>query len=330
MMAALPSLKSAARRAGLGPVLLNCYFKPVGLVRNSIAEGGPLQQRRTELGRRAMVEAAAHLPPLDAPEIDNGATVAFVSGARYWHQTIFCFASLQLHSPIRITPVIFDDGTLDQRLRTAISRVVPWARYVGADEIEKKLDKYLPEARFPRLRARRREYPHLRKLTDIHVAAWGWTLVFDSDMLVFRRPEALLDWFQRPRCIYMQDVATSYGYPAHYLRDLSDCDVPERVNVGLYALNGPTIAWEAVEHWCSRQLDDYGPSYLQEQALTALIIAQGIRKPLCDRDYRVLPDLGEGKNPTAVIHHYVAHSKRAYYQFAWRRVECQLRTFGFK
>ena len=305
---------------GFGKAALYLYHRPKDLLRLSLAEGGPYQQWRTEQGRLAMLEAARRLPPLHAPEADHGARIAFLSGARYWSQTIFCFASLQIHVPFRITPLIFDDGSVDNTVRAAISRVIPWAEFVAASDIEQKLDRALPETRFPRLRARRREYPHLRKLIDIHLDAVGWNLVFDSDMLTFRRPDELIAWFEEPHQLYLQDIRTSYGYPYAYLSVLAGRPVPERVNAGLYSLFGPRIDWDAVEYWCGRQLDEYGRDFWQEQALTAMLLAQSEVRALPASSYRVLPDLDEGKHPTAVLHHYVSYAKRPYFQFAWRRV----------
>ncbi len=312
------SLRRAARLLGAGRVLRVMWHTPLGMLNRSIAEGGPFEQRRTELGRLAMIAAAGKLPPLKPPGPDEGARVSYLSGNKYWYQTLFCFVSLQMNCPVRITPVIFDDGSFTQDVRDLISQVVPWAEFVGSDVISDRLDRLLPVARFPTLRARRLVYPHLRKLTDIHVGAQDWTLVMDSDMLVFRRPDALLDWFLAPTSIFMQDVGNMYGYPDDFMAQLAGGPVPERVNVGLYALKGNDIDWDRVEYWCRTQIKYYGPCYLQEQGLTALLLARSKTTPLCREDYVVLPTSREGSNPTAVIHHYVAHSKRYYYQIGWR------------
>jgi hypothetical protein len=313
-------LREAARELGLGRMALNYYHRPLGLLRQSISEGGPLEQRRTAMGHAEMIAAAADLPTLVAPAAGPAAEVAYVSGAKYWHQTAFCFASLQLVSPYKITPVVFDDGTLADDVRAKLRRVIPWIRFVSADEIEDRLDRLLPEALFPSLRARRRTYPHLRKLTDIHVASTSFTLVLDSDMLFFRRPAELLAWFASPHAVYMQDVMPAYGYPDAFLADLVGAPIPQLVNVGLYGLHGGSIEWNRVEHWCRRQLEVHGTNYLQEQALTAMIFVGIPAIALPRRDYVVKPGLKEGREPKAVLHHYVGASKRSYFQHAWQRV----------
>ena len=180
MTLAVMSGRRLARSLGVGRAALALYHRPVGLARKSIAEGGPWEQLRTEHGRRAMIDAAAHLLPIATPPIDRGARVAFLTGKAYWYQTLFCFASLQAQMPERITPLIYEDGTLAAEARAHILRVVPWAELIGADAIEEQLDRLLPTASFSTLRAKRLDYPHLRKLTDIHLSAPGWTLVMDS------------------------------------------------------------------------------------------------------------------------------------------------------
>ena len=185
------ALHQLARRIGLGRALRAMYYTPVGLARKSIREGGPLEQRRTEQGRLQMIEAAKTLPPLKAPAGDRSCEVHFLTGARFWYQTLFCAYSLQLHSDVRVTPVCHDDGTLSPVEVALLQRAIPWAQIVPYADIEERLDRYLPASRYPSLRSRRVEYPHLRKLTDIHI----------------RRTDGL--WCSTPTCSFS-------GGPASY------------------------------------------------------------------------------------------------------------------
>ncbi len=312
-------------RLGLGRFAYKWFHRPIGLARQSIREGGPWEQARDRAGHAAMLAAASSLPVLAEAPAGPDAEIAFLSGPRYWHQTVFCFASLQARTPFRITPVIHDDGHLDEPTRQVIRRVVPWALFVGAAETEARLDRLLPASRYPALRRRRAEYPHLRKLIDIHIGSTEFKLVADSDMLFFHRAPELEAWFAQPHWLYMIDVKTAYGYPDYYLADLAGGAVPERINVGLYAVDGAAIDWDRVEHWCDRQLRDHGSRYVQEQALTAMLFANR-EATLLPRDrYVVMPDAAEGARREAVLHHYVDISKRAYYRHNWRVIEEELR-----
>ena len=304
----------------LGRLAYKLYHEPIGRIRTSLREGGPIEQRRTSAGHKAMRAAAAMLPEMREPPAGPRADIAFLSGARFWDQTLFCIVSLQLVCPFRIDPVVYDDGTLDASVQAAMRRVVPWIRFVTSSEIQHRLEARLPVRDFPALRARRLVYPHLRKLTDIHIAADSFTLVADSDMLFFHDPAELIAWFGQPQPLYMQDVETAYGYPQDYLDTLAGGKVPQPVNVGLYALDSSTIDWSQVEHWCESQLREHGPHYLQEQALTAMLFAGLDAQALPRERYIVMPDDAEGQNPTAALHHYVALSKKSYFRHGWRRI----------
>jgi hypothetical protein len=312
--------RTVARKFSLGKLARLYYHRPLALLRQSIAEGGPLEQRLMALGHAQMRAAAMAATVLDEPPLGPPATVAFLSGSQYWHQTLLCFVSLQRVCPFKITPVVFDDGYLDCDTQDLLQRVVPWIKFVTSSKVEEGLDRLLPERSFPFLRERRRSYVHLRKLIDIHIGMAGVNLVMDSDMLFFRRPDALLDWFVAPHPIYMQDVSSAYGYPLNFLNELGGGSILDRVNVGLYSLSAASIDWEIIEFWCRRQIESFGPSYFQEQALTAMLLSQLEAKSLPQRDYVVMPNLMEGREPSAVMHHYVAHSKRSYFRHSWRRI----------
>lgn len=313
-------LHGLATRFGLGAVALHAWHLPRGRFATMVREGGPLVQRRIARGRAAMRRAAQELAPLVPPAQPCGVPVTVLTGAAYWDQTVFALASLQHHAGGRIDPVVFDDGTLAPALREAIARVLPWTRFVPHEEVEARLEARLPAARYPALRARRAAYPHLRKLTDLH-APDAWSLVLDSDVLFFRRPDALLAWMAAPSGVLLaQDVARAYGYSDALMASLARGPLPERLNAGLYGLHGGIVDFDYLEHCCRAQLARERASYLQEQALTALLVAGHPATLLPAADYRVLPDPAEGRRPTAAFHHYVAHARRSHFIHGWRRV----------
>jgi hypothetical protein len=297
------------------------WYQPLAAIRRSFREGGPLNQWRTACGRQEMEQAAARLPPLSPPAAD-APEICFLTGRRFWFQTAFCFWSLCRHAGRPLRAVIYDDGSLDAARREECMRVFPGARLVTAAEIETRLDLHLPAARFPTLRARRLAYPNLRKLTDVHAGGRGWRLVLDSDMIFFRRPDALLAWLDAPsRPLHMADVQDAYGYSPALLRSLAGGPVPSRINVGICGLRSDAIDWDRLEYWNRSLIAAEGLSYYEEQALTALMLAGGEAECLPAADYRLMPGPAECRRPTAVLHHYVDLSKRGYFREAWRQVE---------
>ncbi|HSI06968.1 MAG: glycosyl transferase [Rariglobus sp.] len=312
------SVHSPRPRLSAGRLLYLTVHQPLGWMEHSWREGGPLNQWITRRGRLAMIEAARRLPPLpaappDAPE------VCFLTGRRFWYQTAFCFWSLCRHSGRSFTPVFIDDGSFDDALRAECLRLFPGARIPSRDEINSRMEAALPAARFPALTGQRRTYLHLRKITDAHAGLNGWRLVLDSDMLFFRRPDALLAWCDAPaKPVHMLDVENAYGYPMETLVELAGGPIPTKINVGVCGLHSDAIDWEKLEWCCARLLARHGTSYYLEQALVALLLAGRETTLLPPSDYRLMPDEKECRAPQAVLHHYVAESKRGYFRHAWK------------
>jgi hypothetical protein len=302
---------------GPGRLLYLCFHAPLGRLREHFGDGGPAERARTEAGRAAMEAAASRLPALPAPPSD-APEVHFLTGRRFWFQTAFLLTSLAPHLPLRA--VIHDDGSLDEETGERLLALAPRSRVIGDAETRERLDALLPSARFPRLRARREGLVLYRKILDVHAGNPGWNLFLDSDQLAFRRPALLADWLRAPSAaLHMTDVGDAYGCPARALDRIAGAPVPRRVNTGILGLRGDSLDWERMEHHCSALDALMRPHYYHEQALVALhLAAQPARLATPPADYVVLPRPPEALAPRAVWHHYVAGSKRWYYQNRWR------------
>jgi hypothetical protein len=314
---ATPSL---LRKLGLGKLALALWHQPVGRLRLSWQNGGPWQERRTEAGRRAMVVAAASLPALP-PSPGRPLELHLLTGRRFYHQTAFCLWTFARQAARPVHPVIYDDGTLDAASLAPVQRLFPALRVVTQAETVARLDRALPAGRFPVLRERWLNYPNIRKLIDVHAGATGWKLVIDSDLLFFRRPDFLVQWLDQPnRPLHAVDCETSYGYSRPLMNELAGAPVADLVNVGLTGLEGGQLDWERLEHWCRTLIERERTSYYLEQALIAMLVAGRDCAIAPAGDYLTLPLPPEATDCGAVMHHYVAHSKRWYYQHNWQRV----------
>jgi hypothetical protein len=313
-------LRNAARRLRLGALAYHAYYAPAGMVKRVRREGA-MNLLLSGFGQRQMERAALRLPTMPSSGAGPLREVHFLTGRRFWYQTCFCAYSLLRHSPLGLRPVIHDDGTLLPEHHAEIRRLFPQACIVCPAEIEERLEQALPAAHYPCLRARRLVYPHLRKLTDIHAASTGWKLVLDSDMLFFRAPAFLLAWLQAPAApCHMLDTASAYGYSLQFMTELARAPLPERLNVGICGLRSEEIDWDLLERWCRALLDREGSHYLQEQALTAMLVAGRACAIAPADDYLIQPSREEVLRPCGVMHHYVAESKAWYFRYAWRQV----------
>lgn len=296
------------------------FHRPLEALSRTFADGGPLAQRETERWQQRMIAAANSVSIPRAPAHAPKFSVHFLTGERFWYQTVFCAASLAHHGGIRLACHIHDDGTLDNALAERLRRALgPDSVIHTHAESVARLDVLLPESRFPQLRERHRNYPNIRKLIDPHLGSTGWKCVLDSDMLFFRRPAVVLNWLRAPdRPLHMVDCETSYGYPLDTLSTFCGARVAERVNVGICGLDSTSLDWERIEGWCARLHAAHGTSYFLEQAIVAMLIAGRPCAVAPAADYICLPARGEVEAPVAAMHHYVAGSKRWYFRHGWR------------
>ena len=323
------SPKKLAKSLHLGVVAYRLYYAPKGLIQKYI-DRDPIRRAMDEQARQQMEAAAYKLQPLEICNSTHPLKVHFLTGRKFWYQTCFCAYSMALHSNINIQPIIYDDGTLENQYFEPIKRLFTDAKINFFNEIEDRLDQYLPIGKFPHLRERRLNYPNLRKLTDIHIGSSGWKLVLDSDMIFFRTPTFLIQWLNSPnKPCYMADVETSYGYSEALMQSLVGAEIPRRVNVGICGLNTDNIDWDKLEYWCKTLIENAGTHYYQEQAITAMMLAD---KP-CDiapeKEYIVKPEKEKVVGKQGVLHHYVADSKPWYFRYAWKHVvqeSCNLKT----
>lgn len=315
----MSDLRPLLRSLRLGRAFYLVRHRPVEWVDALVAAGGPFEKRRTERGRREMETAAATLPQL--PSFAGAAVeLHLLTGRRFWYQTAFCLWTFARHAGRPLAPVIYDDGTLAAPQREVLSRLFPATRFVAQSSAIARLEALLPASRFPVLRERWLNYPNLRKLIDPHLGSHGWKLVIDSDLLFFRRPAALLAWIDQPeRPLHAVDCETSYGYSRPLMNELAGAPAADLVNVGLTGLESASIDWEHLEHWCATLIARERTNYYLEQALVAMMVAGCDCTIMPANDYVTLPVEPEASACRAVMHHYVANSKRHYFQRNWRR-----------
>jgi hypothetical protein len=314
-------MKTMSRQLRLGRLFYTVYYYPLGLIRRSIREGGPINQFITRQGRMAMFRAALQLPSLNVADTSSQRSfdVHVLTGRRFWYQTAFCVRSLIFHArPVQVRPIFYDDGTLGE-YRDTLSPIFPDHRFVSKAQARERLETHLPRNRYPFLHDRWEKYPNIRKLIDPHLGLSGWKLVLDSDILFFRRPDFLLSWMANPaQPLHMIDMEESYGYSRVLLEKLSTNSVPKLLNVGLCGLRSESLDWDRIEWWIRELITAAGTHYYLEQALIAMIVA-GRKCAIAPAfDYITWPSVEESMTPTAVMHHYVSESKAGYFRHGWK------------
>lgn len=318
-LAAIPSPVPRHRKPPLTPgrIAYLCYHAP----RNALKKGVG-KALRGWWGRRQLDRALPGLT-FSEPPVAPGTSelpLHLLIGARYLPEACFLAHSLAWAAQRPVVPHFYDDGTLERADCDFLRSKLPRARFTLTGEIDERLAAVLPEEKFPCLRKLRPAYPHIRKLTDIHLFPDEWKLVSDADILFFNHPTELLGHVATRKATHMVDVQPAYGVPRAALERLAGCPVHEKVNVGLCHLRTPDIEWDFVEHCAATLLAEHGFSYYLEQALSAILLARARATPLSALDYVVYPDAATARRADCAAIHYVDDTRSFYYDFAWRQV----------
>lgn len=299
--------------------LINLIYRfPRSKIKTYRRFGGYSNYLKMKKGQREMNEAVKLLPA--SPSYPDGLSLYFLTGKNYIHQTLFCISSLLKISKERYKFIIVDDGSFTSEINDTVSRKLPGAIIVNKAEIDRNVNRYLPADSYPLLNHKRKVYPHIKKLTDIHtISPDGWKVVLDSDMLFWNEPLEMVNWLKRPdRPIHMVDCDEAYGYSTELMHKICGNAIPELLNVGVIGLNSSTINWGALEKWISELEVNGGTSYYLEQALTAMLIGATPSLVLNKEQYKVNPDHYDFEKKNGVLHHYVDLSKAIYFKKAWK------------
>ena len=301
--------------------LINIFYRnPKSALNKYSRFGGYANYRRMLHGNAMMKKASVNLPPvISYPE---GLPIYFLTGEKYLYQTLFCIQSLQKVTTEKFRFVLVDDGSFDAVIVQRIKDQLPGSEIFTSAVIEENLKKLLPEQSFTALHNKRKVYPHIKKLTDVHTLPGNnWKLVLDSDMLFWASPDRMIDWLKQPdKPIYMLDCQNSYGYTKELMEILCGKQIPDLLNVGAIGLNSEKIDWAALNRWVVVLEEKQGTSYYLEQALTAMLIGETGTVALPAHDYIVNPDTGAITHKKGILHHYVDLSKEGYFKQAWKMV----------
>lgn len=302
-------------------IINHLYRYPKSNLKTIQRFGGHLSYGKMLIEKQKMIKASQKISSILSH--DGGIAIYFLTGRKYIYQTLFCAFSLTKVSNEKFQFILVDDGSFDEKLVNQFKKQMPNVKIVLRDEIDKNLNKILPEEHFPFLRDKRTVYPHIRKLTDIHTIKNNeYKLVLDSDMLFWNEPIEIIEWLKKPQgCLYMLDSKESYGYERSLMQSLCKTKIPELINVGAIGIKSSIINWNDVEFWGNKLEEKKGSSYFLEQALSAMIIAKEEKNILKREEYIVNPKDEQLNTSKVKLHHYVDLSKKYYFEKAWKKYD---------
>jgi hypothetical protein len=239
-------------------------------------------------------------------------------GTRFWFMAAYALVSLQRQIDRAVHVHFYDDGTLEPTQREKLETLASAVTFHDRGGIDARIERYLPEEKFPFIRERLRNYPNLKKLTDPHVGSSGPKLVMDADILFFGQPVELLQWVDEPETILCAtDVTESYGYSRALMEKLARAHIPTAINVGITGLKSESLNWGKLEHWCEELIAREKTNYYLEQALIAMLCSTRPFTQLGLARYITGPSDEQVVSGEGVMQHYVDLSKKEYFRTAW-------------
>ena len=303
----------------LGEIAYQFYYKPTARLR-FYQSRGTWNVLSAQIGERALKKKLESFPApqYDAVDVD----ISFLTGEKYWHQTLLCALSL-VHNIKQIPSfTIYSDGTLNAERIQLLKRFFPDLIIVDKKTAEDKVNDRFPRSNYPALRQARDHFILMKKLLDIPLIS-PHAMYLDSDMIFWGYPAELLELYQAQSPFYMkeQDIPDSYGLicDTPIIEEKTGIKPIPHFNSGMFHIGNADIDWPLIESWCSKLLsipEQHSPSML-EQTLFCLIFT-------CIQNAQDLSDsyyVAFDKLPTkSVLTHYVNSMKFKYMnteQYRW-------------
>lgn len=161
--------------------------------------------------------------------------------------------SLEFHSGYSWSPIIHDDGTLNDKDVTEIMTNFPDASVIRKAESDSVLHEALKD--FPHCRDNRVKHPWFLKVFDTrHYARHDRYIVIDSDIVFFRKPDFVLEWMrERPETFwFMEDTKEKYSSGRKEIEKEVGFPIWERVNSGFDLMVRPLVDLGLAEKFLER------------------------------------------------------------------------------
>jgi hypothetical protein len=305
----------------LGKIAYKYFFKPTLTARYHISHFGLLGWLNMKRGEQQMKKAALKLPPIHL-STDKILEVSYLTGAKYWHQTIFCAYTLAGYLDGQLGVKLYSDGTLTNEHIDFINRAFPGVEVITKKQMLQHLAAVLAQHTFPTLRYLRNWHPFFRRLIDIHTDP-SWTIHLDSDMIFFGKPGQILEAYQHKTAVYMKEqLASSYFVDSEdVLRDKYDINCIKSVNGGIVAYDNNRVDYTDLEEKAKLLLQHYphaGPAQV-EQTLMSYVLYHQTAAALDEKTYTIFYDDKPVLSSSQIVRHYIFKAKLPYFTTEWKK-----------
>lgn len=239
---------------------------------------------------------------------DPSVSVHLLVSSKTWHAGLLAAISFEFFTGRRWNLFIHEDGSVDQKARQRIERVLPGVRFIPRKESEEITRKALAD--YPACWTHRAKHNLFLKFFDIPLFAPEERFVFlDSDVLFFKKPEEILTWVDEGRedFFYNEDTKEKYCIPRHEIQKELGIELWPRFNSGLMLVPKKSLSLRLAEQLLlTFETKAHHPQFF-EQTLYALMASAWNQGGALPPTYEI--SWGFFRDKKSIARHYVGAFK---------------------
>jgi hypothetical protein len=306
----------------IGPLIYKLIFEPTLPIRYNLKHFGLLGWHKIYQGEKRMEKAATNLTPIKLTA-DFILEVSYLTGAKYWHQTLFCAYSLANILLGRVRINIYSDGTLDNGHKASIEKIIQGVIFISDNQVSAHLNHFLPKEKYPTLRYLQGWHPFFKRLINIHSRP-SWSVHLDSDMIFFNYPAQLIDAYTHKKSIYMKEQLDNSYFVDNEdtLKDKYHIPCISFVNGGIIAYDSDKVDYADLEDKAKLLLNEYpnaGPAQVEQTLMSYLLFKQDA-EALDKKLYAIIYENKSDLTVTQIVRHYIFKAKKSYFTSEWKKV----------
>jgi len=241
------------------------------------------------------------------------------------YNLLWAIKTFKHYSGIDFNLILHEDGTLTHDSEKLILGHMRDCRIIKRADADKQLETFLKDYplsfRYRFDRSNIFNHFALRLFDSFFYANSTHYLYFDSDILIFKKPEAVLGYIKNKQAFFSNDHQNAYSLPVHELKRLFKVDVENKVNAGISYLDKE--AWDPglIESFLEESFKNNRQfkHVWVEQTLCALLAAKH-KKPVArlNENYQIYK---QKITAQTISHHFVSTVRKNFYLKGLRRLK---------
>ena len=243
------------------------------------------------------------------PDYLGGVSLHMVVGHDMLRMGLLSLRSFEFHTRYRWSPLIHDDGTLDAGDLALLQHHFPDAVVITRSRADQEVPVGLAD--FPACRDHRMKHHWFLKVFDTrHYAPGHRYIIIDSDIIFFRRPDAVLDWLTTgsEAMRVMEDDHEKYSHSRQTIEEQLGLKLLPRANSGLDLMPKNAADLALADRFLATCADSATQYPFLEQTIFAIWVSARAEGRLLPREQYEI-SWNNFRRRAAVCRHYIGPAK---------------------